>query len=255
MKWKWIRQVLSQATKIPLQVVEKERQQIARDFIEGPLQQLADLIMVLDRHITDSQRSRQPEAQEIGKKLAELHRDSLAIFRALHDCLYHVPALEMDTLDLRVVLQQDIEFLRHRTGLEIELETRGHYRPCPAEQVTALYRIMHEALVNVHKHAQARHVWVQLEFQDAEVRLNIRDDGCGFDPATGFRKERYMGLKTMKERASLAGGQLTVESRRGRGTSVQVCLPLPTAPTVVPMKPGAGVGYLSKALETKQLPA
>lgn len=248
-----IKSLPSKKSKALLEVVERERQEIARHLFEGPLQQLTDFVFALERYATDSQRSRQPEVQEVGRKLAELHRDSLAILQATRDCLEDVPLPAVDILDLRIALRQDIAFLCDRTGLDIQLDIRGDYRPCPPEQATALYRIMHEALVNVHKHAQARRAWVQLDFGETEVRMAIRDDGCGFDPAEGFRKKNHLGLKTMRERAHLAGGHLTVESRPGHGTSVQVSIPLPAAGADVPEKAAAPMNHLSKVLRSNCL--
>jgi signal transduction histidine kinase len=250
-----IKSLFSQKSKTSLpDLLEGERQRIGRDFLSSPLHQLTDFLMSLDRHIINSQQSHQPDVQAIGRKLAELRQSGLTILQSIRDCLYAVPLPAWDIHDLRAALYQDVIFLSERTGLDIQLDIQGDYRPLPPEQATALYRIMHEALVNVYKHAQARRAWVQLDFGQTEVRLTVRDDGCGFDPTARFLKKNHLGLKTMRERAHLAGGRFTVESHPGQGTSVQVSLPLPTAPAAVPKEATVPVmKHLSKVLESSGL--
>jgi signal transduction histidine kinase len=87
-----------------------------------------------------------------------------------------------------------------------------------------LYRIAQEALNNVLKHAQARHVTVSLRNENGTIVLTIADDGCGLDLAER-RKPGGMGLRSMEERAILLGGTMTVRSARGEGTQVYVEVP------------------------------
>ncbi|HEY3239326.1 MAG TPA: ATP-binding protein, partial [Acidimicrobiia bacterium] len=90
---------------------------------------------------------------------------------------------------------------------------------------TALFRIAQEALQNVAKHAQAS--WVRVALADdpgaGVVRLEVSDDGIGFDPST--RRPDAYGLVGMAERAGLTGGRLEVASRAGGGTTVAVTVP------------------------------
>lgn len=87
--------------------------------------------------------------------------------------------------------------------------------------------IVREALTNIRRHAQAQQVWVSVEHNAAqnEVRFSIEDDGCGFDLAE-TRGNNHLGLTIMKTRAERSGGQLVVESRPGKGTTIIAKLPL-----------------------------
>ena len=93
----------------------------------------------------------------------------------------------------------------------------------PPEIEEGLYRIAQEALNNVLKHAQAHSITVSLRHVAHQriVVLEIADDGLGFDPAVA-RDQGGMGLRGMEERAAQFGGQLTIQSRPGAGTSVRV---------------------------------
>jgi two-component system sensor histidine kinase DegS len=209
-----------------LQALESERMRIARDIHDGPLQQFAALVMDLDLHAHNAQRSRSPEVQEVGQQLMGLHQTGLTTLKAMRECLYIVRSPEVEELGLNATLRQCVNNLRHQTGLDIRLEVSEGYRELPSLQALALYRIMHEALVNVHKHAEAEHAWVRLDFEGKEVRLSVTDDGRGFDLETGRHKEKHMGLGTMRDRAEMAGGRCTLESQPGQGTTVQVVLPI-----------------------------
>ena len=90
------------------------------------------------------------------------------------------------------------------------------------ELETGIYRIVQEALTNAVKHGQAQRAAVELVERDHSLRVSIRDDGTGFDPAAatdGF------GLVGMRERVELLGGELTIESAPGSGTRIAVSLP------------------------------
>jgi len=86
---------------------------------------------------------------------------------------------------------------------------------------TAVYRLVQEALTNVAKHARASKVRVSVQETDGEIRVEVRDDGAGFDPDA---VDRGFGLDGMKERVGLAGGTLRIESGDG-GTLLSAKLP------------------------------
>jgi two-component system NarL family sensor kinase len=100
----------------------------------------------------------------------------------------------------------------------------GGQHPLPARIETSLYRIAQEALANIVQHAQARNASVYLTITPESVALVIEDDGQGFDPEH-LPPERF-GLVGANERARLLGGSLKVTSSPGRGTSVEVKVPL-----------------------------
>jgi two-component system sensor histidine kinase DegS len=92
----------------------------------------------------------------------------------------------------------------------------------------SLYRITQEALANVGRHARARQVTIRLRRYVASVGLTIRDDGMGFNVAGTLQRAvaGHLGLHGILERASLMGGTATIDSRLGRGTTIEVRIPL-----------------------------
>jgi signal transduction histidine kinase/ligand-binding sensor domain-containing protein len=119
-------------------------------------------------------------------------------------------------------LQARLEAVESRAGLETAFNVEGEIR-LPPEIEEGLYRIAQEALNNALKHAQAHTITVSLRHVPHQriVVLEIADDGIGFDP-TAARDQGGMGLRGMEERAAQFGGQLTIQSRPGAGTSVRV---------------------------------
>ncbi len=109
-----------------------------------------------------------------------------------------------------------------REGIEATLSIEGERRKGTSME-RELFRIAQEALNNVAKHSQATSASVSLTFNAGQVRLNVEDDGIGFDTR---RYNAGLGLKNMRERAEGLGGQLAVESAPGNGTRVTVQVPL-----------------------------
>jgi signal transduction histidine kinase len=95
----------------------------------------------------------------------------------------------------------------------------------PEPYATAVFRIVQESLNNIAKHAAASQVLITLDKTLDTVRLRVEDDGCGF-LCNGMRKPQSLGLLGLRERAQLLGGSVAIRSARGKGTTVEVSIPL-----------------------------
>jgi signal transduction histidine kinase len=104
----------------------------------------------------------------------------------------------------------------------VRFEVCGPARPLQANAEVVLLRAAQEALANVRKHAHASDVRVVLSYEPHAVRLDVRDDGAGFDPE---RVNGGYGLSGMRSRILQAGGSLLVRARPGAGTSLSVEVP------------------------------
>jgi NarL family two-component system sensor histidine kinase LiaS len=122
---------------------------------------------------------------------------------------------------LASALHTRLEAVESRTGLQVKVTVAGTLDLSP-EQEGQLYKIAQEALNNVIKHANATTVTVQLDgSDDTQFCLTIQDDGIGFAPKPD-KPDAGLGLRSMRERAQQIGGDLTIRSARGEGTTVQV---------------------------------
>ena len=125
-------------------------------------------------------------------------------------------------------LERLTSLVGERSGIDIQLSVRFP-AALPAEQETAIYRIVQEALTNIVKHAKATSVSIIVMTAEDATRLVIEDDGAGFDPS-GAGRDR-LGLAGMRERLALLGGRLEVESSEGAGTTIVAEVPLREAGT------------------------
>jgi len=112
--------------------------------------------------------------------------------------------------------------------VESNFSLYGAYRPLPPETERTFLRVAQEALHNVKKHADAKHLWVQLEYGPGEIALEVRDDGKGFAVNNGAASPPgHYGLTGMRERAETIRGTLEVTSEPGGGTTVRLQAPIP----------------------------
>lgn len=139
----------------------------------------------------------------------------------------HSSALE--TGDFAAAVQQIATQLVPVPGL-VRIHTEGTARPVEPAIAHHLLRIAQEAVANAVKHAAARRIDVAVTYAPGEIRLLVRDDGCGFDPATVLRTENGLGVRSFRSRAAKIGGTVRIDSARGAGTSISVCVPTLPAP-------------------------
>lgn len=111
-----------------------------------------------------------------------------------------------------------------KTTFYYELYPKNEINALPVKFQVELFRIIQELIVNIRKHAKASEVNLSLILHDRYVNLMVEDDGQGFDIS---QKNEGLGLKNIHSRIDVYGGQLTIDSQQGRGTSVNIDIPLP----------------------------
>jgi PAS domain S-box-containing protein len=209
-----------------VQAQEEERRRIARELHDGVGQLLTGAKLSQEMLVTD-----------LPAELAELRERALENVNLIDETMDVVRRLSLDLrpaaldeLGLFAALEWHIERYQHQTGIQVTFHETSLPRKLPDPQATAVYRIVQEALTNVARHASAESVVVEVVCDDQSLRVQVTDDGCGFDVATILRTgpaEGHFGLLGLQERATLLGGQAHVESRPGQGTRITVELPLP----------------------------
>ena len=137
--------------------------------------------------------------------------------------------ISLDEQGLLATLNNYIADWSKQAQVAVDLHSRGLGKlRLPPQIETAIYRIVQEALTNVLRHAQARSVSLILERRADHVQVVVEDDGRGFDVEALLGSpnvELRLGLLGMQERAAMVGGQLTIESSNGRGTSLFLRVP------------------------------
>jgi two-component system sensor histidine kinase UhpB len=125
----------------------------------------------------------------------------------------------LDDHGLLPALHSQVRDFGDQTGINASFNARGSVPPLTPEQQLVIYRVTQESLSNIAQHAQARNVEVELSFIGRTV-LRIDDDGLGF----AAMRNGGLGLSGMRERALLAGGQLSIWSGQGQGTRVELTI-------------------------------
>lgn len=201
---------------------EEERRRISTDIHDDTVQVITALALRLD---VLRERLHDESLRALADEAASTARASIVRLRRLVFDL-HPPALEREGLG--AALRPHLEELRREQGLAYELDDRlgalGSW-----EMRAIAYRIAREALANVAKHAHAARVEVSLEAAEGGIAVRIRDDGRGFVPEEVEQGDLglHLGLTSMRRRAEMAGGRLTIDSSPGAGTLVTLSLPGP----------------------------
>jgi PAS domain S-box-containing protein len=196
----------------------EERQRLARDLHDSVSQALYGIALGARtaRTLLDRDPSTAVEPLEYVLSLAEA---GLAEMRAL---IFELRPESLEREGLVAALSKQVDSVRARHRIEVEA-TLGDEPEVSLQVKEAIYRIAQEALNNIVKHARATRIRLCLESTEQAIRLEVRDDGQGFDPHGSF--PGHLGLRSMRERAAAIGGTVEVESAPGQGTLVRAEAP------------------------------
>jgi two-component system sensor histidine kinase UhpB len=217
-----------------LQAQEEERRRIALELHDESSQNLTALLIhteILSQSLPDGTMTKEAREQLRGSlnQLEQLTQRTLDDIRTLAQQLR--PGV-LDDLGLQAAFRWLAEDSRQRLHLDVELRLDGieesalndRKSPLPALYETTLFRIAQECLTNVARHSHAQRVWISLSQNRQAISLQVRDDGCGYDPA---QRHEGLGVFGMRERAALLGGRVEIQSHPKQGTIVQAILPPP----------------------------
>ncbi len=205
--------------------VENERRSLARELHDDTLQALIALNQRLQLAALNLENAQdQASLEEVEKLVQETMVNLRRMVRGLRP-------IYLEDLGLVTSLEMLANEIQQANPLTVEMQVSGaEYRLAPDVEM-ALYRIAQEALSNVVRHAEARHAWMDLEYEERQVRLAVRDDGRGFTPPatpSEYARKGHYGLLGLYERAELIGAHLAILSQTGKGTKIDVRLDLPS---------------------------
>lgn len=198
---------------------EDERRRVARELHDDLSQRLAllsvDVELLSRADVEGGNRARLDQmAANVRGLSADMHRLS-----------YELHPAKLDQLGLVAAVQGWVRDLARQSAVAIDFEAADLPATIGAEARLCLYRIVQEALNNVVRHSGATSARVRLSASDGSVRLEVTDDGRGFDVAAA-RSTAGLGLVGMRERVRLVRGTLSVRSTPGSGTRIDVAVPV-----------------------------
>ena len=197
-----------------LQAQEEERARVARDLHDEVNQSLTGLLLRLEAAREAAPPELEPELAETKALANQAMRELLALARRLRPTA-------LDDLGLAAAIAGLVERLGEGE-IEATIEIDGDFSDLGDDAQLVVYRVAQEALSNAARHSGAAHVAVTLRRGPEGVELTVADDGRGF---AFDESERGLGIGGMRERALLVGGELTIESRPGAGTTVRLTIP------------------------------
>ncbi len=199
---------------------EEERARVARDLHDEVNQSLTGLLLRLEAARAEAPPELEAELAEVKTLANQAMRELLSLARQLRPTA-------LDDLGLVAAIGGLVEAL-DRGDLDAAMSTDGDFSDLGDDAQLVVYRVAQEALSNAGRHSGAGRVAVALRRRDdGGVELEVEDDGRGFAFA---ESESGLGIGGMRERALLIGGELTIESRPGHGTTVDLRLPRPALP-------------------------
>jgi signal transduction histidine kinase len=213
-----------------VEVQESERRHIARELHDEIGQSLTVAEMNLQAALQSSKQG------ALTRRLEDSIEAVERVLEQVHDLSLNLRPSMLDDLGLEPALRWYANRQASAGGMQLRFRAEPLDQRLDPLIETECFRVAQEALTNVVRHSKARNVSVNLERVDGQLHLSVKDDGVGFD-VVSHRGEAVrgasLGLLSMEERATLAGGGLKFQSTAGEGTEVRAWFPLKWRPIVV----------------------
>jgi PAS domain S-box-containing protein len=208
-----------------VEIQEQERRKLAQELHDEIGQTLTSLRINLDlvnRSLSDESASRSDVRDNLERASATT---SLLLEKVREISLDLRPAM-LDDLGLIPALLAQFEHFSKLTGIQVKFKHSGVDHRFENKLETAVFRIIQEGLTNVARHAHCQVVSVRLWSDSNYLRLQVEDQGVGFNPQAALESQHASGLSGMQKRVSDCGGELEIETEIGRGTRIIVDFPL-----------------------------
>lgn len=218
---KWGTPAVSQSEELSELAARQERNRLARDLHDSIKQQLFSIKM--SSAAAEERWNRDPGGARAA--LADVRRSAHYAMVEMQAMLAQLRPEPLATVGLVDALREQCEALGYRLGVPVDFAVGDlpEDERLPVSTQENLFRIAQEGLSNIARHARPSSVQVRLEADGPDLRLSIRDEGQGFDPAA---PSAGMGLRSMRERLAALGGDLDIESAPGQGTALSARVPL-----------------------------
>lgn len=197
---------------------EDERKLIAGDIHDDSIQEMAAVAIrlgMLRKHLTNA------GALETLTKIEGSVTSSIARLRSL---MFSLRPPSLDEGGLAPALREQLTATAEECSFKWTLTSDITIEP-PIEVRVPAFRIAQEAIANVRKHANAKNVAINIEIDDVELLVTVRDDGVGFSPEERKQEVGHLGITSMRERAEICGGKYSITSAPGEGTNVEFSIP------------------------------
>ena len=216
---------LEDKTQIGMKIIkaqEEERRRIARDIHDGPAQNIASLVIkteIVEKLLKRGNIHIEDELKDIKTQLR-------AVLKEIRGIMYDLRPISLDEVGLIPTIERMAADMSYEKNIAIEIKKISDYPIFNSLNKLIVYRIVHESLNNIIKHSGAKNVVIRMDVRQDSINGSVSDDGKGFDADSFMEaKDKSFGLSSMKERAEIAHGSITIKSVVGKGTKIMFSIP------------------------------
>ena len=194
---------------------EAERQRLSRQMHDGPAQALSNFILQAEI----AMRLLDVDPAQAKDELGNLKTSAMSTFQKVRNFIFELRPMMLDDLGLSPTIKKYVDAFKEQTGLEVSLSITGSERRLEPYLEVMVFRAIQELLGNAARHSQATLIKVHLDMGNELIRASVDDNGKGFDPET-LKESSNLGLKLIRERAEMLGGNFEVDSSSGSGARI-----------------------------------
>lgn len=216
---------LEDKTQIGMKIIkaqEEERRRIARDIHDGPAQNIASLVIkteIVEKLLKRGNIHIEDELKDIKTQLR-------AVLKEIRGIMYDLRPISLDEVGLIPTIERMAADMSYEKNIAIEIKKISDYPIFNSLNKLIVYRIVQESLNNIIKHSGAKNVVIRMDVRQDSINGSVSDDGKGFDTDSFMEaKNKSFGLSSMKERAEIAHGSITIKSVVGKGTKIMFSIP------------------------------
>lgn len=198
---------------------EAERQRLSRQMHDGPAQALSNFILQAEI----AMRLLDVDPAQARDELNNLKVAAMSTFQKVRNFIFELRPMMLDDLGLIPTIRRYADTFKEQSGLDVNVNVSGTERRLEPYLEVMIFRALQELLGNAARHGRATMVKVHVDVGDDQVRVNVDDNGKGFDP--DIASGNGLGLKLIRERVEMMGGAFELDSVPGKGTRVTFSVP------------------------------
>ena len=203
-----------------IQAQEAERQRLSRQMHDGPAQALSNFILQTEI----AMRLFEVDQEKAREELSNLKSAASTTFQKVRDFIFDLRPMMLDDLGLAPTIKRYVDAFREKSGLDINATVSGQDKRLENYLEVLVFRSVQELINNSAQHSQATQIKVQIDITNADVRVSVEDNGRGFE-SSAVTEGKGLGIKLIKERVEMLGGNFELDSALGQGAKVSFSVP------------------------------
>lgn len=204
-----------------IQAQEGERHRLSQQMHDGPAQALSNFILQTEI----AMRLFDVNQEKAREELSSLKMAATATFQKVRDFIVELRPMMLDDLGLVPTLKRYVDSYQEQAGMDIRLNVMGSEQRFESYIEVMVFRSVQELIANANRHSQASQVKILLDLAGSSINVTVEDNGRGFDVET-FEEREGMGLKIIRDRVEMLGGEFDVSSSPGDGARIRFSVPL-----------------------------